>query len=112
MPLLQRTTTRIHRHEPPVTEGMPEIVNLTKAHGGDGSAMELDGFTVEGEGVPDQLVMVNKPSSIPVSTNLADFCVKWKLQLTVIQSGPPERTIPPQFNDPDPSRDPPRALPT
>ncbi len=56
---------RIHRHEPPVAEGMPEIVDLTKAHGGDGSAMELDGFIVEGTGVPDQLVMVNKPSSIP-----------------------------------------------
>lgn len=32
--------------------------------------MEVDGFVVEGKGVPDQLIMVNKPSSLPVGTIL------------------------------------------
>lgn len=57
---------RVHRHEPPVGTNLPRILDLGRARGGDGSPIELDGFIVEGLGIPDQLVMVDKPSSIPV----------------------------------------------
>lgn len=61
---------RIHRHEPPVVETLPDIVDVSKARNEKGLPVEINGFVVEGRGIPDQLVMVNKPSSVPVGIKM------------------------------------------